>query len=161
MPEQTPKSKTRLSLRLLLPLLYALPVLFVLGLCGYLVYSRLSHQGPPVRKISAAPFATVKIQGLEAQLFTQGNALRAAGNDLFIEFRDGQGKLADVGAVSLVLVLQMPASIMRSTGIVNRTATPGQYRTTLEPGMAGEWKATLSFSGPRGQAEAAFTVKVM
>jgi len=161
MPEQTPKSKSGPPARALLPIFYALPVLFVLGLCGYLAYSRLSHQGPPVRKISALPFATVKIQGLHAQLFTQGNTLLAAGNDLFIEFRDGQGKLADVGEVSLVLVLQMPGSVMRSTGIVNRTATAGQYRTTLEPGMAGEWKATLSFSGPRGQAEAGFSVKVM
>jgi hypothetical protein len=147
--------------RILLPLLYALPVLVVLGLCAHLAYSRLSHQGPPVRKISAAPFATVKIHGLEARLFTQGNALRAAGNDLFIEFRDGQGKLADVGEVSFVLALQMPGAVMHSLGKVMRTATPGQYRTTLDPGVAGEWTATLSFSGPRGQAEAGFSVKVM
>lgn len=136
-------------------------MLFVLGLCGYLAYSRLSHQGAPVRKISAAPFATVKMHGLEAQLFTQGKALRAAGNDLFIEFRDEQGKLVDVGDVSFVLALQMPGAIMHSIGKVMRTATPGQYRTTLDPGLAGEWTATLSYSGPRGQAEADFSVKVM
>ena len=97
MPEQTPKLKSSARVRALLPIFYALPVLFVLGLCGYLAYNRLSHRGPPVRKISAAPFATVKMQGLEARLFTQGNALRAAGNDLFIEFRDAQSRLADVG----------------------------------------------------------------
>jgi hypothetical protein len=161
MAQPTPAFKRAPTLRAALPLLYALPVLFVLGVCGYLAYGRLSHQGPPVRKISAAPFTTVKIQGLEARLFTQGNSLLAAGNDLFIEFRDSQGKLADVGEVSLVLVLQMPGSVMRSTGIVNRTATPGQYRTTLEPGMAGEWQATLTFSGPQGKGEAVFAVKVM
>ncbi len=161
MAQPTSTFKRGPSLRAALPLLYALPVLFVLGVCGYLAYGRLSHQGPPVRKISAAPFATIKIQGLEARLFTQGNSLLAAGNDLFIEFRDSQGKLAEVGEVSLVLVLQMPGSVMRSTGIVNHTATPGQYRTTLEPGMAGEWQATLTFSGPKGKAEAVFAVKVM
>ena len=148
-------------MRILLPLLYALPVPFVLGLCGYMAYNHLSHRGPPVRKISAAPFATIKIHGLEARLFTQGNALRAAGNDLFIEFRDEQGKLAEVGEVSFMLALQMPGSIMHSIGKVMRTATPGQYRTTLDPGLAGEWTATLSYSGPRGQAEAGFSVKVM
>jgi hypothetical protein len=161
MPEKTPKSKSGLSVRILLPLLYALPVLFVVSLCGYMAYSYVSHRGPPVRKISAAPFATVKIQGLDAQLFTQGNALRASGNDLFIEFRDGQGKLTDVGEVSFVLALRMPGAVLHSIGKVLRTATPGQYRTTLDPGLAGEWTATLNYSGPRGQAEAAFSVKVM
>jgi|GEM_PF-1579477 len=161
MPEKTPKSKPNRIVRLLLPLLYGLPVLVVLGFCGYLGYGRVSHQGPPVRKISAKPFMTVKIHGLDAQLFTEGNSLHAAGNDLFIEFRDEQGKLVDVGDVSFVLALQMSGSIMHSTGIVNRTATPGQYRTTLDPGLAGEWKATLGYTGPRGQADANFTVKVM
>jgi hypothetical protein len=161
MPEKTPKSKNSRSVRYLLPLLYGLPVLVVLGFCGYLCYGRFSHKGPPVRKISAAPFLTVKIDTLTARLFAQGNALSAAGNDLFIEFRDDQGKLVDVGAVSFVLALHMSGSVMHSIGIVNRTATPGQYRTTLDPGLAGEWKATLSYTGPRGQAKADFTVKVM
>jgi hypothetical protein len=160
MPEKTPKSKNSRGVRYLLPLLYGLPVLVVLGFCGYLGYGRVSHQGPPVRKISATPFLTVKIHGLDAQLFTEGNSMHAAGNDLFIEFRDERGKLVDVGEVSLVLALQMPGSVMHSTGIVNRTATPGQYRTTLDPGVAAEWKATLSYTGPHGQAQAEFTVKV-
>jgi hypothetical protein len=161
MPEKTPKSKNSLSLRILLPLLYGLPVLFILGMCGYLAYGHFSHQRPPVRKISGAPFATVKIQGLDAQFFAQGNALRASGNDLFIEFRDEQGKLADVGEVSFVLTLHMPDVVMHSIGRVMRTATPGQYRTTLDPGVAGAWKAALSFSGSHGHAEADFPVKVL
>src|SRR5580658_1149135 len=100
------------SIRRWLWLFYALPVLFVLGLCGYMAYVSATHQGPPKRKISAAPFATVKIQGLEAHLFAQGDALRAAGNDLFIEFRDPQGKLTDVGEVSFMLVLNMRGAVM-------------------------------------------------
>jgi len=161
MPEPRPKSKNSRGVRYFLPLLYGLPVLVVLGFCGFLGYARLTHKGPPVRKISAAPFLTVKIDALTARLFAQGNALSAAGNDLFIEFRDDQGKLVDVGEVSFVLALQMPGSVMHSIGIVNRTATPGQYRTTLDPGLAGEWKAKLSYTGPRGKADADFAVKVM
>jgi hypothetical protein len=122
---------------------------------------RLTHKGPPVRKIAAAPFASIKINGLDAHLFAQGNALRASGNDLFIEFRDAQGKLADVGDVAFEMVLKMPDSIMHSIGKVMRTATPGQYRSTLDPGLAGEWTATLRFDGPRGKAEASLKVKVM
>ena len=154
-------TQTGRSIRRWLWLFYALPVLFVLGLCGYMAYNSATHQGPPKRKISVAPFATVKIQGLEAHLFAQGDALRAAGNDLFIEFRDPQGKLTEVGEVSFELVLNMPGAIMHSIGKVMRTATPGQYRSTLDPGLAGEWTATLRFDGPRGKAEASLKVKVM
>jgi hypothetical protein len=156
-----PKPRSGPSARRLLQLFYALPVLFVLGMCGLLAYNSLTHKAPPVRRISSKPFVSVKINGLDAHLFTQGDALRAAGNDLFIEFRDGQGKLADVGDVDFELVLRMPDSVMHSIGKVMRTATPGQYRTTLEPGLAGEWTATLRFTGPRGHAEASFSVKVM
>jgi hypothetical protein len=161
MPEKTTQSKKRPSVRVLLQLFYALPVLFVLGLCSYMAYRSLAHKPPPVRKISSAPFAMVKIDGLDARLFTQGNALRAAGNDLFIEFRDGQQKLTDVGEVNLELVLKMTNAVLHSIGKVLRTATPGQYRTTVEPGLAGEWTATVGYSGPHGQAETNFPVKVL
>jgi hypothetical protein len=98
--DNTTTCSRKFDIRRWLSLFYALPVLFVLGLCGYMAYRSATHRAPPVRKISAAPFATVKINGLDAHLFAQGDALRASGNDLFIEFRDAQGKLADVGEVS-------------------------------------------------------------
>jgi hypothetical protein len=161
MPAQPPTPPKALRLRALLALFYALPVLFILGVCGYLAYSRLAHKPPPPRTISAAPFATVKIGGLAAAFYTGGNALRAAGNDLFIQFRDPQGQLADVGQVSFALSLNMPGTVMHSMGKVFPTATPGQYRTTLQPAMAGMWTATLDFSGPRGQAATNFPLNVM
>jgi hypothetical protein len=143
-----------------LKILYALPVLFVLGLWGYLVWSRTTHQGLPVRPISSKPLATVRVHELTANLFTQGDQLRAAGNDLFIEFRNGQGQLTDVGDVTLQLEMKMPDMVMHSMGKVMRTATPGQYRTTLDPQMAGDWTATIGFSGPRGSAETNFATTV-
>jgi hypothetical protein len=163
MPKRTPTPapKSGRLARRWLSVFYVLPVLFVVGLISYMAHGRVTHKGPPVRKISAAPFASVKIQGLDAHLFAQGDALRASGNDLFVEFRDAQGKLTDVGEVEFMLVLKMPGSVMHSLGKVMRTATPGQYRSTLDPGLAGEWTATLSFSGPRGSAEAGFSVQVM
>jgi hypothetical protein len=161
MPEKTPTPGRDSSVRALLQLFYALPVLLVLGLCGYMAYRSATHKAPPVRPISSAPFATVRIQGLDARFFTQGNTLRASGDDLFIEFRDSQGKLAAVGDVTFELVLNMPGVVMHSIGKVFPTATPGQYRTTLDPGLAGKWKATVGFSGPRGQGEASFVAEVM
>jgi hypothetical protein len=153
--------KKPIGVRSLLYLFYALPLLLVLGVCGRLAYSRLAHKPPPVRKISAKPFATVKINDLTAGLFTQGDALQASGNDLFIEVRDAQGKLVDAGEVSFELDLHMPGMVMHSIGKVLRTSTPGQYRTTVEPQMAGEWTAKITISGPQGNAEASLRVKVM
>jgi hypothetical protein len=98
---------------------------------------------------------------LTANLFTQGDVLRASGNDVFIEFRDPAGQLVDVGNVSLVLSLEMRDMVMHSIGKVLATATPGQYRTTVEPQMAGVWAAKISFTGPQGKGEASLPVKVM
>lgn len=154
-------AKKRFGVRPLLCLFYAAPFLIVLGVCGYLAYSRLAHKPPPIREISAKPFAIVKINDLTVGLFTQGDALRASGNDLFIEFRDARGKLVDVGEVSFELDLHMPGMVMHSIGKVLRTSTPGQYRTTIEPQMGGEWTAKITISGPQRHAEASLPVKVM
>jgi hypothetical protein len=148
------------QVRTVLKVFYALPILFILGLFGYLAWNRATHQGPPVRHISSKPFASVPIHGLTANLFAQGDQLRAAGNDLFIEFRDSQGNLADVGEVTFELDLKMPEMVMHSIGKVMRTATPGQYRTTLDPQMAGDWTGKISFAGPLGSAETNFPASV-
>jgi hypothetical protein len=149
-----PKARTALKI------FYALPILFILGLLGHLAWDKATHKGPPVRPISSKPFASVPIHGLAANLFTQGDQLRAAGNDLFIEFRDGQSNLADVGEATFELEMKMPDMVMHAIGKVFRTATPGQYRTTVEPQMAGEWMATIGFKGPHGTAQTNFAATV-
>jgi hypothetical protein len=143
-----------------LKIFYALPILFVLGLCGYLGWMRLSHQPPPVRPISAQPFARIPIHGLTANLFAQGDALHPSGNDLFIEFRDAQSNLVDVGDVTLELDMNMPNMVMHSIGKVMRTSTSGQYRTSVEPQMLGDWTAKIGYSGAQGAAETNFTTTV-
>jgi len=156
----TRSSSASPKVRTALGLFYALPILFVLGLCGYLAWNRATHQGLPVRHISNQPFAKVPIKELTANLFTQGDQLRASGNDLFIEFRDSKGNLVDVGKVTFELQMHMPDMVMHSIGKVMRTATPGQYRTTLDPQMAGEWVGKIGFAGPRENAETNFAAEV-
>jgi hypothetical protein len=156
----TPAVKKQTGGRTALYLFYALPILFVLGVCGYLGYSRLVHKPPPVRKISTKSFATVNIKGLTASLYAQGDTLMASGNDLFIEFRDAHGKLVDVGDVTFELNLHMPQMVMHSIGKVFKTSTPGQYRTTVVPQIAGDWTAKLTIAGPQGNAETNLPLKV-
>ncbi|MGO8699919.1 MAG: FixH family protein [Limisphaerales bacterium] len=156
-PQQT---ETSFRTRTLLKVLYILPIAFVLLLVGDLAYNRLAHKPPPIRHISTKPFASIAIDSLTVNLFTQGDTLRASGNDIFIEFRDAAGKLVDVGGVSFILTLNMPDMVMHSMGRVMPTATPGQYRTTLEPQMAGTWTAKISFTNPKGKGEATLPVTV-
>jgi hypothetical protein len=68
--------------------------------------------------------------------------------------------LADVGEVTLELDMKMPDMVMHSIGKVMHTATPGQYRTTVDPQMAGDWMAKIGFAGPRGSAETNFPARV-
>jgi hypothetical protein len=152
--DKTPPTRSRPRVPLWLNAFYAAPFVCVLGIFGYLLHARLTRQAPPTRVISTQPFATVKIGPVAANFFTQGDQLRAAGNDLFIEFRDPGGQLSDVGDVTLLLQLKMPGMVMHSMGKVFHTATPGQYRTTVDPEVAGDWTAQLAFNGPRGQASA-------
>jgi len=155
---QTPTASRKL--RTVLTFCYALPVIFILAVFGYMAWSRLSHQGLPVRHISSKPFALVPIKDLTANLFTQGDEMRASGNDLFIEFRDAQSNLVDVGTVTFEMALKMPDMVMHTIGKVFRTATPGQYRTTVVPQMAGTWTGTIGYSGARGNAETNFSATV-
>jgi hypothetical protein len=160
MADKAPTPKAGSGVQSLLQVFYVLPVVLVIGIFSYLAYARLTHKAPPVRQISTKPFATVAISGLTANLFTQGDTLRASGNDLFIEFRDTSGHLVDVGDVSLELDMKMPDMIMHSIGRVMRTATPGQYRTTVEPGMVGDWTAQLGFTNANSKAEASLPLAV-
>ncbi len=80
---------------------------------------------------------------------------------MFIEFRDAAGKFVDVGDVTFELDLHMPNVVMHNRWNVLRTATPGQYRVTIEPQMAGEWTGKIAISGADGSAEATIPLKVM
>lgn len=143
-----------------LSLVYGLPVLLVLGIVGYYIYSRAAHVPPPERLISTKPFTTVKVGGLTASLFTQGDQLRASGNDLYIDFRDAQGELTNVGNVTFALALTMPGMVMHSIGKVFSTSTPGRFRTSVQPQMGGQWTALLAFTNAAGGAATNFVLTV-
>ena len=87
------------------------------------------------------------ITNLTAALFTAGNQLGPAENDLFIQFRDPAGKLVDAGDVLFELTLSAPGVIQRVTVKPLHTSTPGQYRVTVKPQIAGLWQAKILING--------------
>lgn len=141
-------SKARSTLRTALKVFYLLPVLIVLGLLAYLI----SHLGKPL--------VSVEIKALTAKLSTQDGQLHPGRNELFIQFRNGQNKLADVGQVTFELDLRKPDMVMHSIGKVLPTGSAGRYRTTVDPQTPGDWTATIGYSGPLGNAQTNFTIAV-
>lgn len=136
--------------------LYALALLTVLTL-GYFAWQKFGPRGGP---ISGTPFATQTVNGLTVTLIHPKGQLVFARNDFLIEFRDANGQLVDVGAVRFALDMNMPGMVMHNTATVKPTGTPGQYRASLKPDMAGDWTAKLEYDGPRGKGAVTFPVTV-
>ena len=141
-----------------LKVFYLLPVAVVLAVVLYLEWNHAKP--PPVRVMSGRPFLSTPITNLTANFFTSEGHLGPAANDVFIEFRDADGKLADVGNVKFELVLAGPGAILHSVFRPLRTSTPGQYRVNVQPQIVGDWQGKLSIGERTNQVEADFPVTV-
>ena len=131
------------------------------ALIGFFYRNHVVKRPVPIaQKSSNKPFATQTIGDFAVNLFTSGDQLRSTGNDVVIEFRDAGGTFVDVGEVKLELDMNMTGMVMHKPARVERTATTGQYRATVQPEMGGEWMAKISYSSPRGKAEKQFSVVV-
>lgn len=161
MAEDKPASKP--SVRTLLKLLFALPVLLVLAIFGVFAWQRAAHRLPSVHRVSSTPFAMIPIGKYTASLFTDGANLRAGpqGDDVIIKFANTNGNPADVGEVTFSLSLQSPDVVVHSIGKVFTTQTLGEYRTTVSPGIAGNWLLKLTVTNSVGGFQATAPVKVL
>ncbi len=135
----------------------ALIVAALLG-AGYYGWQKFGGK-PSTAEASGAPFATQTVSGITVTLSHPEGQLRAAQNEVLIEFRNAAGELAEVGEVKFELDMNMPGMVMHSVSEIQRTGT-GQYRARLKPGMGGDWVAKLSFDGPAGKGQTSFAVNV-
>ncbi len=150
-PEHKPKPRRGWKL-------FIIPVaLVLLAVGGYFTWQKFAPSGGP---ISGTPFATQKINDLTVTLIHPKGQLVFAQNDFLIEFRDANGELVDVGAVRFALDMNMPGMVMHNAATVKPTGTPGQYRASIKPEMAGGWTVKLEYDGPRGKGEVSFPVTV-
>ena len=138
-------------------LLVSVVVVVLLAVGGYFAWQKFVPSGGP---ISGRPFATQKVNDLTVTLIHPKGQLVFAQNGFLIEFRDSNGELVDVGTVRFALDMNMPGMVMHNTATVKSTGTPGQYRATIKPEMAGGWVAKLEYDGPRGKGEVSFPVTV-
>ena len=106
------------------------------------------------------PLASRTVNGLSVNFKVPAGQLRAAENDVLIEFRNHEGQVVDVGDVKLVFDMNMPGMVMHSGSTIQPTGVTGQYRAKIKPDMAGAWVATLEYKGPQGTGRTAFPVDV-
>jgi hypothetical protein len=95
------------------------------------------------------PLAMQTVDDLTVKVFGD---LRNRESDLLLEFRNNSGDLVEVGAVRFDLNMDMAGMNMRDAGRIQATGTPGQYRVKTTPGMAGDWRANISYDGPHGRS---------
>ena len=89
-------------------------------------------------------------------LISPTGTLRQGQNSFTIEFRRGNGSLADVGAVRMSGHMAMPGMVMPGAVEVSRTSVPGRYQATGEFGMAGAWQMAIEWDGPAGRGSVNF-----
>ncbi|MDB6019459.1 MAG: putative silver efflux pump [Pedosphaera sp.] len=140
-----------------------LALLLVLGIIiagGFFAWHQFhpsnASPGPGMGK----PLATQTVNGLTVTLSNPEGQLRNAENEVWIEFRDANGQLVDVGTVKFDLDMNMPGMVMHSGSTITPTETPGRYRAKIKPDMAGAWTAKLVYQGPRGSGQVSFDTNV-
>ncbi|MEO7166423.1 MAG: CusA/CzcA family heavy metal efflux RND transporter [Chthoniobacterales bacterium] len=70
------------------------------------------------------------------------------------------GAPIDVGNVSFELRMDMPGMPMRANAPLEKTAKLGVYSGTMKIDMQGEYTGQAGYTGPKGEAQKTFTVRV-
>jgi len=136
-------------------------VVIALAAGGYFAWQQFGHVGSSGGAVPGPWLATQKVKDLTVTFVDSTGQLQNAMNDILIEFRDtASGELVDVGTVKFDLDMSMPGMVMHSSATVEPTGAPGRYRAQVKPDMAGDWKVTLRYGGPRGNGNVSFPVNV-
>ena len=123
-------------------------------------YLRRTHQGgtsssTAVQSGTASSLDSIPIGNFTAHVKGE---FKTSSSEIKIEFKNAQGRVADVGQVKLALDMPMPGMNMHEDAVVSGSG--GRYTAKAKPQMAGSWTAKLSFSGPQGNGEKTFPVNV-
>jgi hypothetical protein len=97
---------------------------------------------------------------LTVALSTRDGVLKHGDSEFTLTFTDSSGSPVDVGAVALNFQMPQMGSMaaMNSAARFTTTETPGVYRGKANIEMAGEWKAQITYDGPKGRGEVSMPV---
>jgi len=102
--------------------------------------------------------ASNSINDLTVRISDRDGRLHQGDNETTIEFRDAKARLVDVGKVNLQIDSNMPGTQIHPDVVVERTATRGLYRATIQVDMSGDWNMKISYDGPHGKGETTLPV---
>ena len=106
--------------------------------------------GKPLKELQRAHSGSVDVV-----MLSDSDALRQGKGSVVLEFRDGAGKLVDVGTVTVNATMTMPGMApMFGDNSVKPTDTKGRYEVATDLGMAGMWRFTVTWDGPAGRGSA-------
>jgi YtkA-like protein len=89
---------------------------------------------------------------VDVVMLSDGDTLRQGKGSMVLEFRDGAGKLVDVGMVMVNATMTMPGMApMFGDNSVKQTDTKGRYEVATDLGMAGTWRFTVTWDGAAGR----------
>ena len=89
---------------------------------------------------------------LDVVMLSDSDTLHQGKGTLVVEFRDGAGKLVDVGMVMVNATMTMPGMApMFGDNSVKPPDTKGRYEVATDLGMAGTWRFTVEWDGPAGR----------
>jgi YtkA-like len=102
----------------------------------------------------------VRSGGLDVVVLSPRDGLRHGKDDFIIEFKAADGSLVDVGDVRASASMPMPGMPMFGSVSVQRGDVPGRYRAEADFGMAGTWRLSVEWDGPKGKGSVTFSGSV-
>jgi hypothetical protein len=160
--DATPEASTVRGRRRRFP--WVTVVLLAIGAGAGAVWFAESAKPPPSDRGAAGlgpPFATRTTGQLTVNFYSPGGGLSLEENPVVLEFLDAaSGTALDVGNVKFALDMNMPGMVMHSSASISPAGGTGRYLARINPDMAGDWTAKLSYDGPRGPGDISFTVNV-
>jgi hypothetical protein len=89
---------------------------------------------------------------VDVVMLSDSDTLHQGKGTVVVEFRDGAGKLVDVGMVMVNAMMTMPGMApMFGDNSVKQTDTKGRYEVATDLGMAGTWRFTVTWDGAAGR----------
>lgn len=137
--------------------LFPLPLLALIGLCGYFAWTHQTRQAPSAVAISPIPFAGERVGDFNVKFYGEGQHLQIGPNELRIEFSTQGGELIDVGDVTFEMQQRTADSVMHTISKVRRPDKIGRYQATAQPQASGTWTVTVGYSGAHGKASTNFS----
>jgi len=141
-------------------LIIGLAVLAMLGGAfygGMYVWQKGFSQRQSTVAPQGSPLATATVNETTVKLYGD---LRNGPSELQVQILDKDNNPLDAGQVRLELNMDMPGMQMNAGGTVTPSGSPGLYRVKINPSMAGDWNAKVSWQGPKGQEQAIIPVTV-